>query len=68
MKEDLELEKKTSQEERDELTSQIQELRQQTEIKGIELSQLTNEGKTVKEDLAEKNRINAKVGVADCGR
>ena len=61
VKDDFAGEEKQSLEEREQLSSQIQELKQQVELKDGELGQLTTENRSVKEELAEKNRINGKV-------
>ena len=60
-REECDNERKRSEEEVAQLNEQLQLLRQQSESKDSDLSLLAAENKTIKEELAEKTKLNGKV-------
>ena len=60
-REECDNERKRSEEDVAQLNEQLQQLRQQSESKDSDLSQLAAENRTIKEELADKVKINGKV-------
>ena len=58
---ELETDKKNALDEQERLTNVLQETQKQVEAKDTDISQLAADLKSVKEELAEKTRINGKV-------